>query len=83
MSCCGKGRAELARGGVRAGRFVPSVPPRRDDPEDTHLRYRGPIPMVLRGPVSRRLYRIEAAGPVAVAAGDVPALVRTGWFDRR
>jgi len=37
--------------------------------------------MALRGPVSRRIYRIDDAEQVMVEPGDVAALIRTGWFE--
>ena len=47
----------------------------------SRLAYRGPVPMVLRGPGSRTLYRLTETGElVDVDPRDVEALLRTGWF---
>jgi hypothetical protein len=49
--------------------------------EVTRLGYRGPVPMVLRGPGSQQLYRLTAPEQVVEAdPRDVAALLRTGWF---
>ena len=63
-----------------------SRPYERADPVEAdapRLAYRGPVPMVLRGPGSRQLYRLTAPEQVVeVDPSDVTALLRTGWFVR-
>ena len=49
--------------------------------EVRQLIYRGPVPMVLRGPGSTSLYRLTVPDQaVEVDPLDVDALLRTGWF---
>jgi hypothetical protein len=56
-------------------------PPRTD--ETVRLRYRGDAPVIIPGPASGRLYRIDHdALEVAADRRDVSALVATGRFLR-
>lgn len=61
-------------------------PPPRNTPASASpqaLRYGGPVPMTLRGPVSGTTYQMNQAGQqVAADARDVPALLGTPWFAR-
>lgn len=85
MGCCGDRRAALAGDGGRSqlrsrawARPAPSAARRPS------LRYVGPVPMVLRGPVSGTVYRFTRDGsPVVVAQSDEAALLRTDWFERQ
>lgn len=80
MTCCGDRRARLAQG-LRAAQ---SAPGRVSPPGDrATVRYRGPVPMVLRGTASGEIYRLtEADTTVEVDSRDAVALIRTGWFAR-
>lgn len=80
MGCCGDRRSALSRSApMRSrpyGRPAPVV-----SSEVTRLGYRGPVPMVLRGPDSQQLYRLTTPEQVVeVDSRDVAALLRTGWF---
>lgn len=80
MTCCGNRRAQLAQG-LRAAQSAPGqvVPPGTR----ITVRYRGPVPMVLRGTASGTIYRLTQAGAaVEVDSRDGAALLRTGWFTR-
>ena len=80
MTCCGDRRARLAQG-LRAAQSAPGqvVPPGGR----ITVRYRGPVPMVLRGTASGEIYRMaQADAAVEVDSRDAVALVRTGWFTR-
>jgi hypothetical protein len=51
--------------------------------EAIRLGYKGDAPIIISGPVSGRLYRIERdARELAADPRDVPALVATGRFSR-
>lgn len=79
MGCCGDRRADLSRANTPRSR--PYVHPVEVAPTLSKLTYRGPFPMVLRGPGSTRIYRLSAPDePVEVDPLDVAALLRTGWF---
>ena len=80
MGCCGDRRRALTHAApMRSRPYEGPVPPAAG----TRLAYRGPVPMVLRGPGSRELYRLTAPEQVVdVDARDVAALLRTGWFAR-
>ncbi len=59
----------------------PSV--RQAASETIRLRYSGDAPVILTGPGSGRIYRIEPeARVVAIDPRDMPALVATGRFAR-
>lgn len=79
MGCCGDRRAALSRNASKRSR--PYAPPTPTVSEVARLAYRGPVPMVLRGPGSQQLYRLTAAEQVVdVDPRDVAPLLRTGWF---
>lgn len=80
MTCCGDRRARLSQG-LRAAQ---SAPIQVIAPEGrVTVRYRGPVPMVLRGTASGEIYRLtEPDAAVEVDRRDAVALVRTGWFLR-
>lgn len=85
MGCCGQRRAALAGPShrVRVAR-TPPVPTAPDDQGPATLTYRGPVPMVLLGPVTRQAYRMVIADDVvAVDPSDVGPLLRSGWFVAR
>ncbi|HSU35231.1 MAG TPA: hypothetical protein VLJ88_06195 [Propionibacteriaceae bacterium] len=78
MTCCGDRRARLTQG-LRAAQSAPG----RVSPTGgrTTLRYRGPVPMVLRGTASGEIYQLtEADVAVEVDSRDAVALIRTAWF---
>lgn len=84
MSCCGDRRAQLVQG-IRSRQSLPAVTPldASGGGARASVRYQGPAPMVMRGPATGEIYRIEVENAlVDVDAGDVPALIRTGWFAR-
>jgi hypothetical protein len=82
MSCCGDRRAQLAREGIRSLQSPTPAAPQPDE-VGAALRYSGPVPMILRGPVSGAVYRMESVNELVPMAGsDVPAMLRTGWFSR-
>jgi hypothetical protein len=74
---------------TKPARTVSAAPERAAAPTTTAappvwLLYQGPTPApaALRGRMSRRSYRVGAAGSVAVQPADVAAMIRTGWFTR-
>jgi hypothetical protein len=84
MSCCGARRAAFVQ--AHAIRPAPAPAPRPGagaPPAGVELDYRGPVPMVLLGPVSGRVYRFSRAPDrVDIDPSDGPALLRSDWFRR-
>jgi hypothetical protein len=87
MGCCGDRRRQASAWSssmqtTRAPSVTePTVRPAAS--ETIRLTYRGDAPVILTGPGSGRLYRIEPdARVVAIDRRDVPALVATGRFAR-
>lgn len=81
MSCCGNRRALLTTAAARAWRS-PLVPAPKPNVVAPRLRYGGPVPMVLAGAISKRIYEFYAAHVVVdIDARDEPALRATGWFE--
>ena len=84
MGCCGDRRRQAATFSMTAP--VQSVTSRFRPPpseEAVPLRYEGDAPVIISGPVSGRLYRIEHdAREVAADRRDVLAFVATGRFSR-
>ena len=78
MSCCSHRRRTSSA--FRPATIAP--PPPAAPPPASALRYLGKHPLALRGPVSRRVYRM---GPgrrlLAVDPADVAAMVRSGLFE--
>ena len=86
MSCCSQRRnAWPTTPQLRDAASPPAMP---HPSAATHggtqrLRYLRDAPLVLRGPFSLRLYEFDASARVlAVEAGDVDLLLRTGLFER-
>ena len=98
MGCCGQGRAALRAASTAArerpdlsraahapglAAHAPGLaPPTVGGPPAAVVRYLGAKPVRVRGTVSGRLYEFTGGAQMAVAASDVPALVRTGLFLR-
>jgi hypothetical protein len=80
MGCCGDRRKQLAK--PSAIRVTAVAPPTASTPTtSTPMRYHGPVPMVLRGPASNRIYRIATPDEMMeVDPRDARAFQRTGWF---
>jgi len=80
MSCCSRLRHPPGRSAFRPVAIAP--PPPAAEPASQSLRYLGKHPLALKGPASRKLYRM---GPgqrvVAVDPVDVAALLRSGLFE--
>jgi len=80
MSCCSRQRRSAARSPFRPLVVAPAKPVAAA--KDSELRYLGRHPLALKGPATRKLYRI---GPgqriVAVDPADVAAMLRSGLFE--
>ena len=85
MTCCSGRRAALNRGaGLRSvpARAIAGAAP-GVAPATVALTYRGPVPIVLPSLAGAAPYRLRESGQaLEVHAGDVSALLLTGWFSR-
>jgi len=81
MACCGSRRALLTTAASRAWRSPPAPAP-KPTVVSPRLRYGGPVPMVLAGAISKRIYEFyEAHVVVDIDVRDEPTLRATGWFE--
>src|SRR5262249_50765463 len=80
MTCCGDRRKQLST--PPRVRVRPYAQPAAESERATsRMRYRGPSPMLLRGPASRFVYRLTSRDEVVeIDDADVGAFRRTGWF---
>jgi hypothetical protein len=79
MSCCGNRRTAFKIAPLRAR--PPSTPVAHEASTSLRLEYNGPVPMLLAGAVSRRVYELYTSHMlVDVDLRDETALRATGWF---